>query len=171
LRSDLNLVDIRGNLNTRLRKLEENGYAGMILAYAGVKRLGMADKVTEVLEPEKMLPAVGQGIIAVEARKTDDEMIELLKGFNDSNSEVSALAEREFLRRLEGGCQVPIGVYTSSEKKKLTGLLASLDGEDLVRDSVEFDMDHPDRSGNALAEKLISLGAGKILDEIRFLSK
>lgn len=167
LRSDLNLVDMRGNLNTRLRKLEEEGYAGMLLAYAGVKRLGVANKVTEILEPEKILPAVGQGIIAVEARDEDNEMIELLKGFDDDNSKSSALAERAFLRRLEGGCQVPIGVYTSFEKKKLTGMVASLDGEELIKDSVELIKDQPEKSGNALADKLVSLGADKILDEIR----
>ncbi len=169
LRSDLSLVDMRGNLNTRLRKLEEEGYAGMLLAYAGVKRLGKADRVTEILEPEKMLPAVGQGIIAVEAREDDSEMIELLKGFDDANSKSSALAERAFLRRLEGGCQVPIGVYTSLEKKRLTGMVASLDGENLIKDSVGFDKDQPEKSGDALADKLVSLGAGKILDEIRTL--
>lgn len=145
LRSDLNLVDIRGNLNTRLHKLEEEGYAGMILAYAGVKRLGLADRVTEILEPEKMLPAVGQGIIAVEAREDDEEINELLAGFNDPDSKSAAFAERAFLRRLEGGCQVPIGVYTSLEKKKLTGMVASLDGENLIRASVELDTGSPEK--------------------------
>ncbi|MFZ1081324.1 MAG: hydroxymethylbilane synthase [Candidatus Kryptoniota bacterium] len=167
LRSDLNLVDIRGNLNTRLRKLEEEGYAGILLAFAGVKRLGMADKITEILEPETMLPAVGQGIIAVEAREDDKEMNQLLEGFNNSDSETAALAERTFLWRLEGGCQVPIGVYTSIKEKKLTGMVASLDGENLIKDSVQFDKNEPVKCGTTLAEKLLSLGADKILDEIR----
>ena len=118
-----------------------------------------------------MLPAVGQGIIAVEAREDDSEMIELLKGFDDANSKSSALAERAFLRRLEGGCQVPIGVYTSLEKKRLTGMVASLDGENLIKDSVGFDKYQPEKSGDALADKLVSLGAGKILDEIRDIGK
>ena len=167
LRSDLNLVDIRGNLNTRLHKLEEDGYAGMLLAYAGVKRLGMAEKVTEILEPDKILPAVGQGIIAVEAREGDKEINKLLEGFNNSDSESAALAERAFLRKLEGGCQVPIGVYTSLEKKKVTGMVASLDGETLIKASVEFDSNKPEKSGSILAGKLVALGADKILDEIR----
>ncbi len=170
MRSDLNLVDMRGNLNTRLRKLEEEGYAGMMLAYAGIKRLGMADKVTEILEPDTMLPAVGQGIIAVEAREDDGELKELLRGYNDTNSETAALAERAFLCRLEGGCQVPIGVYTSIQKKKLTGMVASLDGETLIKDSVSFDTEDPEKTGTDLAEKLLSLGADKILDEIRAAS-
>ena len=93
LRSDLNLVDMRGNLNTRLRKLQEEGYAGMLLAYAGIKRLGLADKVTEILNPEMMLPAVGQGIIAVEARMDNQEISNLLSGFNDSKSALAALAD------------------------------------------------------------------------------
>ncbi len=167
LRSDLNLVDIRGNLNTRLRKLEEEGYAGMLVAYAGVKRLGMSDKVTEILELEKMLPAVGQGIIAVEAREDDEEILDFVTGFNNPESEAAALAEREFLRQLEGGCQVPIGVYTSFEKKKIIGMVASLDGENLVKDSIKFDKGEPEKAGKGLAEKLVSLGADKILDDIR----
>jgi hydroxymethylbilane synthase len=167
LRSDLNLVDLRGNLNTRMRKLEKEGYAAMLLAYAGVKRLGMADRVTEVLDPEKMLPAVGQGIIAVEGRKDDRRLEQVLRGFNDADSECGALAERAFLRQLEGGCQVPIGVYTSLENRELTGMAASLDGENLIKDSAMLDRKDPVTSGTVLAEKLLSLGADKILEEIR----
>ena len=170
LRSDLNLVDIRGNLNTRLRKLEEEGYAGMMLAYAGIKRVGMADKVTEILEPNKMLPAVGQGIIAIEAREGDGRIKELLRDFNSEESETSALAERAFLRKLEGGCQVPIGVYTYFTNKKISGMVASLDGEILIRDFVSLNANEPENSGEELAEKLLSLGADKILAEIRSAS-
>ncbi len=170
LRSDLSLVDIRGNLNTRLRKLEEEGYAGMMLAYAGIKRLGMADKVTEILEPKTMLPAVGQGIIAVEAREGDGKIKELLRGFNSDESETAALAERAFLRKLEGGCQVPIGVYTSLKDKNLSGMVASLDGETLVKESVPLKLNDPENSGKNLADKLLSLGADRILEEIRSAS-
>ncbi len=170
LRSDLNLVDIRGNLNTRLRKLEEEGYAGMILAYAGIRRLGMADRVTEVLEPSTMLPAVGQGIIAVEAREDDGRIGELMSGYNSTRSRTAALAERAFLRKLEGGCQVPIGVYTSFEEKTLRGMVASLDGETIVKDSVVLNEKDPEGTGLSLAERLLSLGADKILEEIRSAS-
>lgn len=170
LRSDLNLVDIRGNLNTRLRKLEEEGYAGMLLAYAGIKRLGMAEKVTEILKPETILPAVGQGIIAVEAREDDDRTRELMTGYNAAESSTAALAERAFMRRLEGGCQVPIGVYTSFENKTVRGLVASLDGETLVKDSARLDTENPEKTGEELAVKLLSLGADKILEEIRSAS-
>jgi hydroxymethylbilane synthase len=171
LRSDLSLVEIRGNLNTRLHRLVENGYAGMILAYAGVKRLGMSDKITEIIDPEKILPAVGQGIIAVEALENDEEVKGMLYGFNDRDSQLAALAERAFLSQLEGGCQVPIGIYTSLEEKKLTGMIASLDGEHLIKDSVKLDKDVPVQSGISLAEKLISLGGDKILDEIRMSTR
>ncbi|HQT92777.1 MAG TPA: hydroxymethylbilane synthase, partial [Candidatus Kryptobacter bacterium] len=170
LRSDLNLVDIRGNLNTRLRKLEEEGYAGMLLAFAGIKRLGMADKVTEVLKPETMLPAVGQGIIAVEARESDNAMKELMEGYNVAGSEVAALAERAFLGRLEGGCQVPIGVYISFTDKTVWGMVASLDGETLIKGSVGLDEKNPGKTGDELAAKLLSLGADRILSEIRSAS-
>lgn len=167
LRSDLNLVDMRGNLNTRLKKLEEEGYAGMMLAYAGIKRLGMANRVTEILEPSVILPAVGQGVIAVESRASDDRMKELMRGYNDHDSKIAALAERAFLRRLEGGCQVPIGVYTSLGENKVTGMVASLDGETIVREAVAFDKKDPERTGTLLAEKLLTMGAGTILEEIR----
>ncbi len=170
LRSDLNLVDIRGNLNTRLRKLQEEGYAGMILAFAGIKRLGMADKVTEVLNPETMLPAVGQGIIAVEARESDNGMKELMKGYNVQESETAALAERAFLARLEGGCQVPIGVYTSFGDNSVRGMVASLDGETLINGTVALDQKNPGKTGDELARKLLTLGADKILEEIRSAS-
>ncbi len=170
MRSDLNLAEMRGNLNTRLRKLKEEGYAGMMLAYAGIKRLGMADKATEILEPDRMLPAVGQGIIAVEARADDSQLKEMLSGFNSKDSETAALAERAFLRLLEGGCQVPIGVHTSLENKRLTGMVASLDGETLIKDSVPFDEQDPDRTGTELGRRLLSLGADKILDEIKAAS-
>ncbi|MCL5034605.1 MAG: hydroxymethylbilane synthase [Bacteroidetes bacterium] len=170
MRSDLNLAEMRGNLNTRLRKLEEEGYAGMMLAYAGIKRLGMADKVTEVLDPDTMLPAVGQGIIAVEARSGDSGIKDILSGFDNGDSRAAALAERDFLGRLEGGCQVPIGVYTSLEKRLLTGMVASLDGEVLIKESVPFERDNPSGKGIELAERLLSSGADKILDEIRAAS-
>ncbi len=170
MRSDLVPVDIRGNLNTRLRKLEEEGYAGLILAYAGIKRLGMADKVTEILKPDVMVPAVGQGIIAVEAHEDNMGIKELLQGYNNSASQTAAVAERAFLRRLEGGCQVPIGVYTSFESKELTGMVASLDGERLIKDSINFDLSDPVRAGDDLAAKLLNLGADRILDEIRAAS-
>lgn len=170
LRSDLDLVDIRGNLNTRLRKLKEEGYAGMMLAYAGIKRLGMADRVTEILEPETILPAVGQGIIAVEAREDGGGVRELLSGFNVDGSETAALAERAFLRKLEGGCQVPIGVYTSPRENNIRGMVASLDGETLISDLISMDEADPEKSGEELAERLLSLGADKILEEIRSAS-
>ncbi len=170
LRSDLNLVDIRGNLNTRLRKLEEEGYAGMLLAYAGIKRLGMADKVTQVIDPETILPAVGQGIIAVEAREDDRETAELMAGYSVADSRVAALAERAFLGKLEGGCQVPIGVFTSVRGKKLRGMVASLDGETLIKESAALDPESPEASGEQLAGTLLSMGADKILEEIRSAS-
>jgi len=142
----------------------------MILAYAGVKRLGMAERVTEVLNPEIMLPAVGQGIIAVEARRDNDRIRDLIGNFNAAESETAALAERAMMRRLEGGCQVPIGVCTSLTEKKITGMVASLDGETLIKDSVVLDIEDPERSGIGLADLLLARGADKILDEIRSAS-
>jgi hydroxymethylbilane synthase (EC 2.5.1.61) len=167
LRSDLTLVDVRGNLQTRLRKLQENGYAGIVLAYAGVKRLGMLDKVSEVFNTDVILPAVGQGIIAVEARHENYEIREFLAGYNSRESEIAALAERAFLRHLEGGCQVPIGVYSSFDDLTITGLVASLDGEIVIRESVKLDREKPEESGNVLAQTLLRNGADKILEQIR----
>lgn len=165
----LNIIDIRGNLQTRFRKFEENGYDGMILAYAGVKRLGMDDKITQVIPVELMLPAVSQGVMAVEIREGDNEIYNLLRAINNKTSELETTAERSFLNTLQGGCQVPIGVYSFIKDNMLfiEGMVASIDGKKLLRDKIDGSSKNSAALGKKLAEKLKAKGADEILNAIK----
>ena len=169
----LNIIDIRGNLQTRFKKFEDNGYDGMILAYAGVKRLGMDEKITQVIPVNIMLPAVSQGVMAVEVRDGDEDIIRLLDCINDSQSYIETSAERSFLRALEGGCQVPIGVYSIIDNNMLhmEGMVASIDGRKMLRDNISGEISDNVNIGSELAEKLKIKGAVKILNEIREQAK
>ncbi|RMF61206.1 MAG: hydroxymethylbilane synthase, partial [Calditrichaeota bacterium] len=136
-RPDLNIVELRGNLNTRFRKFEENSWDAMILATAGVERLGWSERITEKISTDIILPAVGQGSFGVVCREGDAEVMNLLQPLNHSPSRLAALAERSLMRTLEGGCQIPIGALAQvdSDQLVLTGCVASLDGKQLVKDS------------------------------------
>ena len=166
LRPDLTLKDIRGNVETRLKKVAVGDYDGTILACAGVKRLGLTDSITEILSEETMLPAPGQGIIAIETRKGGD-VFEALQMINDKDAEACALAERAFLGTLEGGCQVPVAAnaYVSEGRLVLKGRVISHDGERMVEGSLEGDPDKAFATGEELALKLIEQGAKEILYE------
>jgi hydroxymethylbilane synthase len=160
--------DIRGNLNTRLRKLEEEGYDGIILAVAGLLRMDMGDRIHEIIAPTLSLHAVGQGALGIECRQGDREILNLLQVLSHPATTARCLAERAMLRELEGGCQVPIGVNTSLEGDTLTltGLVASLDGQRLVKDTVQGHPDQAETLGTSLAQQLRRQGAQAILDEI-----
>ena len=164
----LSFKDIRGNVNTRLRKLDEGEYDAIILAVAGLQRLGMSDRIHQVIPSEISLHAVGQGALGIECRCGDGEVLELIKALEDPASRDRALAERAFLRELEGGCQVPIGVNTKIEGDTLTliGMVASLDGKRLIKDSISGKAAEAEKLGGDLAEKVRQLGAGEILAEI-----
>ncbi|MDY6782342.1 MAG: hydroxymethylbilane synthase [Cyanobacteriota bacterium] len=164
----LEFKDIRGNLNTRLAKLDAGEYDAIILAVAGLERLGMGDRIGQVIPSEISLHAVGQGALGIECRADDEEILEFLKAIEHSPTKQRALAERELLRRLEGGCQVPIGANTQIEGDTLTltGMVASLDGKRLVRDTVSGSASDPEALGRELAERLKQQGAKEILDEI-----
>lgn len=178
LRPDYSIVDIRGNLNTRLRKLEESDWAGMVLARAGVVRLGMESRVGETIPVEVMLPAVGQGALGIETRAGDRETKELVAGLAHADTERGTAAERALLRRLEGGCQIPIGAYgriAVNDRKVsrlyLEALVGSLDGSKIVRGSVEGPPAEAEMLGTQLAEELLSRGGQAILGEIRSTSQ
>lgn len=169
-RPDLKIVDLRGNVGTRLDKLRQSDWAGVILAEAGLKRLGKEDLITEIIPPTLMLPAVGQGALAIETREGDTGTLELLAPMNDPTTRACVEAERAFLRRLEGGCQVPIGAHAEAggnEGLTLHGMIASLDGKVLFRDSLSGSAEKAAELGGALAEALLARGAQKILDDIR----
>jgi hydroxymethylbilane synthase len=168
-RPDLHIADIRGNLNTRMKKLEDSNWAGMLLANAGVKRLGWEDRITEVLPTSIMLPAVGQGALAVEIREEDSDISNLLQTVHDRATELAVRAERAFLRRLEGGCQVPIGTHArfSGETLSLDAFIGSLDGKRALRDTRSAASDDPEALGSGLADHMFRMGGDEILAEIR----
>lgn len=160
--------DVRGNLNTRLQKLDAGEYDALILAYAGLHRLGMGDRIHQVIAPEVSLHAVGQGALGIECRANDPEILTLLKALEHTPTAQRCYAERAFLRELEGGCQVPIGVNTvlEADTLTLTGLVASLDGQKLIKDTVSGPAHDADQLGITLAHRLKAQGAQEILDEI-----
>lgn len=160
--------DVRGNVITRLEKLDSGDYDCLILAAAGLGRLGLSNRIHELIDPNISLHAVGQGALGIECRVADPEVLTLIKVLEHRPTALRCLAERSFLRSLEGGCQVPIGVNSSFENGNLhlTGMVASLDGLRLIRDQVSGPESDPELIGIALAEKLRSQGAGEILQEI-----
>lgn len=166
-RPDLKFSDLRGNLQTRWKKLQESGMNGIVLAAAGVKRLGWEERISQIFPEEFMLPAVGQGSIAVEVAEERSDMRELLSKLNHPETELAVLAERTLMRRLEGGCQVPIGAlaHVVDGKVHLKGMVASINGERLIR--AEASGTDPELVGYDVAGRLIELGAAEILDEIR----
>jgi hydroxymethylbilane synthase len=164
----LSFKDIRGNLNTRLRKLDEGDYDAIILAVAGLQRMDMGDRIHEILPADISLHAVGQGALGIECRTGDDDILSILSVLSDSATTVRCLAERAFLRELEGGCQVPIGVNTAVEGDTLTltGLVASLDGQRVFKDTAQGTPDEAETVGTNLAKQLRAAGAQAVLDEI-----
>ncbi|MGB3291617.1 MAG: hydroxymethylbilane synthase [Phormidesmis sp.] len=160
--------DIRGNVNTRLRKLDEGEYDAIVLAAAGLNRLGMSDRIHQVLPANISLHAVGQGALGIECRTGDSDILSLLKVLEHEPTAQRCYAERAFLRDLEGGCQVPIGVNTliEGDTLTLTGIVASLDGQQLIRDVVTGSPQTAEEMGRELAQRLRGQGAQAILDEI-----
>jgi hydroxymethylbilane synthase len=164
----LTFKDIRGNLNTRMAKLDAGEYDALILAVAGLKRLGMGDRIHQILPPEVSLHAVGQGALGIECRGDDPEVLQLLKALEHTPTAQRCYAERAFLRQLEGGCQVPIGVNTALEGDQLTltGIVASVDGQKVVKDTVSGNASEAENLGNELALRMRQQGAQEILQEI-----
>ncbi|MFM8604126.1 MAG: hydroxymethylbilane synthase, partial [Cyanobium sp.] len=168
----LTFKDVRGNVITRLEKLDAGEFDCLILAAAGLGRLGLGDRIHELIDPAISLHAVGQGALGIECRDGDTAVLERIKVLEHAPTARRCLAERAFLRSLEGGCQVPIGVNSRFEGEGeaaellLTGMVASLDGERLIRDEARGPQSDPEAIGIALAEKLRAQGAGAILEEI-----
>jgi len=169
-RDDLKIVDIRGNIQTRLRKFDESEYDAMILAYAGLERLGLEHRVKHIIPTGIILPAVGQGVMALETKTDDVELNELLKFLHNEISFIEITAERSFLRCLEGGCQIPIGIYSEVKNETiliLEGMIGSLDGKKLVREQIIGEVAKPAEIGMQLAQILLDKGGKEILEEIR----
>jgi hydroxymethylbilane synthase len=164
----LTFKDIRGNLNTRLAKLDAGEFDAIILAVAGLQRLGMSDRIHQVIPAEISLHAVGQGALGIECRADDSEILSLIKVLEHTPTAQRCHAERAFLRELEGGCQVPIGVNTviEGEQLTLTGVVARLDGQQLVKDTITGKATDAEKLGTQLANNLRQQGAAEILAEI-----
>ncbi len=170
MRPDLEIAQLRGNLDTRLRKLDEGQYDAIILASAGVRRLGWEDRITELLSPEVSLPAIGQGAIGIETRVDDVEINGLIAFFDHRETSLAVRAERGLLKRLEGGCQVPIAAYGTigrdGQEITLTGLVAGIDGKTIIKDTMKGPVSDPEGLGATLAESLLEKGAWDILKDL-----
>jgi hydroxymethylbilane synthase len=168
-RPDLQVLDLRGNVDTRLRKLGEGDYDAVILAVAGLQRLGHTSAISQALPVDLMLPAVGQGALCVEVRAGDEQVDRLLASLDHPATRQATQAERAFLRRLEGGCQVPIGAHAEvvDDRLHLQGLIAALDGSRLVRDETRGPALEAAQLGWDLAERLLAAGGDAILEEVR----
>jgi hydroxymethylbilane synthase len=169
-RPDLRLESIRGNIDTRLRKLETEGFDAILLAGAGLQRIGWEDRVSEYLSTELCVPAVGQGALGIECRANDSQIRDLLDRLNDPETEITVTAERAFLARLNGGCQVPIGAYATWHKDasigeiQITGIVGSPEGDIMLKETMSGN--EPEQLGKRLAEQLIERGADRILAQI-----
>ena len=167
-RPDIQLINMRGNVDTRLKKLRINDYDGMILAAAGLIRLGYEKEITEILEPEKMLPAVSQGALGIEIKDKNSNVYSLLKPFHHQNTATEIFAERAFLRTLEGGCQVPIGALAEvkGSSLKLQGFVSDLEGKKYFRGEISKHKKNAEQIGIRLANDLANQGARQILEDI-----
>ncbi len=168
LRPDLRIETLRGNVDTRLRKLKIEGLDAIVLAAAGLKRMELSQVISEYLEPERLLPAVGQGALGIETRTGDVFTNEIVESLVHQQTVTTVRAERAFLKRLEGGCQVPIGAYATLEGETLilTGMVADLKGVRLIRREMRGDARQPEVVGERLAEVVLESGGGEILAEI-----
>lgn len=167
-RPDFEIVSLRGNLDSRLRKLDEGQFDAIILAGAGVKRLGWDGKITELLSPEVSLPAIGQGALGIETHTDDAYINDLVAFFDHPETSYAVRSERALLKRLEGGCQVPIAAYgeLSGDTLKLTGLVASTDGKTIIKDALTGPKEKAEAMGVELAERLLRNGAYEILKDL-----
>jgi len=159
------IVPIRGNLDTRIRKIASERLAGVVVAAAGLSRMGWTDRATQILAPDVMLPAVGQGILAVEMRSGDRGVREILQPINDAATGLAAKAERAFLRALGGGCQLPVAAYAESREGRLriTGLVGSADGSAAIRDAMEGPDESAAAMGTEVAERILRAGGRELL--------
>ncbi|MDO4178080.1 MAG: hydroxymethylbilane synthase [Phascolarctobacterium sp.] len=167
-RSDLQVVDLRGNVDTRLRKLDEGQMDAIILAAAGLERLGYGARIKEIIPPSVCLPAVGQGALAIETREADKEVREMLAFLNDEGTKQATDAERAFLGLVEGGCQVPIGVHADvlNGEIKIEAIIAELDGKKILRDTINGKASDAIELGQALGKKMLEEGGQEILASI-----
>lgn len=169
LRPDLEICELRGNVDTRIKKLQTGEYEGIVLAHAGLKRLGLAEMAGEVFDPAFFLPQAAQGSIAIEIRQDDSEAQKMTQTLNHEISFFATEAERSFLRRLHGGCQVPIGIRTNIQAKEieLEGAIFALDGSREIKSKKSGELQKANQIGIELANQILDAGGSEILDQIR----
>jgi hydroxymethylbilane synthase len=169
LRNDIEIIPLRGNVDTRLRKLDEGEFDAIILASAGLIRLGLGDRITQFLPIEHSLPAVGQGIVGIECRTDDQLTLDYVRALNDDTAQICIAAERAFSARLEGSCQSPIAGFAelNGESIRVQGLIASTDGRQVFRDTVIGKPQDAASLGRALADRMLYAGADVLLRELR----
>ncbi len=168
MRPDLTIEPLRGNLDTRIKKLQSENIDGIVVAAAGVIRMGWEEKIAEYISPSQLLPAVGQGALGIETRENDLETNELIALLHHEDTGRTVTAERSFLRTLEGGCQIPIAAFgiIDNGRLSLNGMIGSLDGKVILRDQSEDATENAEKIGTDLAEKLLSAGGKSLLNEI-----
>ncbi len=168
LRPDLKVKDLRGNLDTRLNKLRDGSYDAIILACAGLNRLGYQNRISARLDFTQMLPAPGQGALAIEIRSDEDHIFKLIAPLNDPQTAIPVLAEREFLRRMGGGCNVPVAAHARLMGNQICidGLVASPDGKSLIRESLQASAETANETAIALADRILDRGGRTILAEL-----
>ena len=168
LRPDLEVISLRGNVGTRLRKLDEGQYDAIILAAAGLMRLELTDRIAGKISTDTCLPAIGQGAVGIECRADDSHVNDIISVLNDESTHIRVAAERALNHRLEGGCQVPIGGHAEIDgnKLRLRALVGSPDGSEMIRGEVNGTLDDAEKMGIELAEELLSRGADRILKEV-----
>jgi hydroxymethylbilane synthase len=173
VRPDLSVGQLRGNLDSRIRKMEEGLFDAIVLAAAGLHRLGWGDKIAQYMPVEVSLPAIGQGALGVEIREDDDATREAVSFLDDRDTSLAVRAERAFLKRLEGGCQVPIGAYGRVQRDAilLEGMVGRPDGSLVIRESERGEAKDPEALGVALAERILAGGAKAILDDVYGMPK
>ena len=169
LRPDVEIKDVRGNVDTRIRKLDEGQYDALILASAGLRRLGLAERISAAIATDEMLPAVGQGAVAIEAHNDNKFALESISKLNHDTTRIACLAERSLLRSLGGGCQLPIAAHAlvNGNELYLHGLVATIDGSQVLRDSVSGSVGRAEELGQTLANRLMDLGANSLLKPYR----
>ncbi len=168
LRPDLEIHSLRGNVGTRLKKLDNGEFKAIILAAAGLKRLGLGERITELLKSDVMLPAIGQGAIGIECRQDDTETLELINILNDKATQQRITAERALNARLNGGCQVPIAGFAEIEGEilEIRGLVGDVEGKEILQHSLRGMVDFAEDLGKSLGDALLAKGAGRILENI-----
>jgi hydroxymethylbilane synthase len=166
---DFNIIDIRGNINTRLAKMDNGHCDAMIMAATGLQRLGLEERITEIIDTEIMIPAVSQGAIGIEIRENDSNMETIMNGINHDETMAITTAERAYLKSMEGGCQIPIGCYTTKngDNFSFTGLVADLKGKRCIKLTLNGKFEEAETIALEVSKQMVAKGATEILEEIR----